>query len=82
MQQLKSGFKSTFNCTKYPSRTTTQNPPNQFLDCLINPGFQIVNKLFVLVFNAIDNTTKLWRYYLATAKVESYVMIDGKNIFD
>ena len=76
------GFKSTINCNKYPSRTTTQNLPNQFLDCLINPGFQRVNKLFVLAFNAIDNTTKLSRYYLPFAKVEDYVVVDGKNVFD
>ena len=67
LQQLKSGFKHTFDWNKYQSKTTRQNAPNQYLDYLIDPSFQGVNSFFVL----------------ATEKVEDCnVMIDGKNVFD
>ena len=81
MQELKS--KRTINSNKYQSKTTTQNALNQYLDYLIDPSFQGVNRLFVLTFNALDNRIGHSRYYLPTAKVEDYnVMIDGRNFFD
>ena len=53
MQQLKSGFKRTINCNKYQSKVTIQTP-NPYLDYLIDPSFQGVNRRFVLSF---ENTT-------------------------
>ena len=49
LQQLKSGFKRTINWNKYESsvKTFTQN---RYLNYLINPSFQGVNRLFVLSF--------------------------------
>ena len=83
MQQLKLRFKCTINWNNYRSKATKQNAPNLFLDYLIGPSFQGVNRLFVLTFNALDNRTGHSRYYLPTAKVEDYnVMIDGKIFFD
>ena len=83
LQQLKSRFKCTINWNNYQSKTTKQNAPNQYLDYLIDPSFQGVNRLFVLTFNALDNRIGHSRYYLPTAKVEDYnVMIDGKIFFD
>ena len=82
LQQLKSGFKRTINWNKYHSKTEPLNAPNPYLDFLIDPSFQGVNKL-VLPFNALDDRTGHSRYYLPTAKVEDYtVMIDGNNFFD
>ena len=40
VQQLKSGFKCTFNWNKYQSKTTTQNAPAQYLNFLIALSFQ------------------------------------------
>ena len=73
LQQLKSGFKRTINWNKYESKTTTQNASNRYLDYLINPSFQGVNRLFVLKFNANDDIIGHSRYYLLTEKVEDYM---------
>ena len=50
LQQLKSGFKRTINWNKYQSKVTIQ-AKNQYLDHLIDPSFQGVNRLFVLSFD-------------------------------
>ena len=46
LQQLKSGFKRTINWHKYRSKVTIQ-APNPYLDFLIDPSFQGVNRLFL-----------------------------------
>ena len=48
-KQLESGFKRTINWNKYRSKVSTERP-NQYLDYLIDPSFQEVNRLFVLLF--------------------------------
>ena len=56
LQQLKSGFERTINWNKYQSKVTV-GVPNPYLDYLIEPSFQGVNRLFVLSFeNATDRT--------------------------
>ena len=56
------------------------NAPNPYLDFLINPSFQGVNRLFVLLFNVLDDRTGHSRYSLLTAKVKDYnFMISGKK---
>ena len=47
LKQLKSGFKRAINWNKYQSKTITQNAPNQYLDYLVDPPFQGLNRLFV-----------------------------------
>ena len=49
LQQLKSGFKRTINWNKYESSVRTFSQ-NRYLNYLINPSFQGVNRLFVLSF--------------------------------
>ena len=57
LQQLKSGFKRTINWNKYESSVKTF-AQNRYLNYLINPRFQGVNRLFVLSFeNENGNTT-------------------------
>ena len=46
LEQLKSGFKKTINWNKYEPKVTVDQQ-NQYLDFLINPSFQGVNRLFV-----------------------------------
>ena len=46
LQQLKSGFKRTINCSKYQCKITKE-ALNQYLDYLID---QAVNTIFVLTF--------------------------------
>ena len=48
-EQLKSGFKKSVNWKKYQSKVTIQEQ-NRYLDYLIDPSFQGVNRLFVLLF--------------------------------
>ena len=47
LKQLESGFKRTINWNKYLPKATNQ-APNRYLDFLIDPSFQGVNRLFVL----------------------------------
>ena len=50
LEQLKSGFKRTIEWNKYRSQMTIQ-PQNNNLNCLIDPTFTNVNRLFVLFFS-------------------------------
>ena len=47
LDQLKSGSKRAIYWNKYQSKATIQ-AQNQYLDYLIDPSFQAVNRLFVL----------------------------------
>ena len=56
---------------------------NQYLDFLIDPSFQRVNRLFVLLFeNEVDRKVHTG-YYLPKVEIKDYiVMIDAKNFFE
>ena len=47
LQQLKLGFKRTVKCNKYQSKVSLEKQ-NQYLDYLIDPSFQVANRLFAL----------------------------------
>ena len=47
-KQLESGFKITFNWNEYQSKKTNQLQ-NRYLDFLIDPSFQRVNRLFFII---------------------------------
>ena len=82
LQQLKSGFKRAINLNKYQPKVSPERQ-NQYLDFLIDPSFQGVNRLFVLSFENEDDRTVSTKYYLPTVEINDYnVMIDGKNFFD
>ena len=49
LEQLKSGFKRAIKWNKYETKASTEGV-NQYLDLLIDPSFQAVNRLFVLLF--------------------------------
>ena len=53
LKQLESGFKKTINWNKYLPKTTNQ-AQNRYLDFLIDPSFQGLNRLFVLSFKGDD----------------------------
>ena len=85
-QQLKSGLKAQLTGTIIIQMLKTHmeslNAENPYLDFLINPSFQGVNRLFVLPFNALDNRTR-YSKYPPIAKVKYYnVVTDGKKFFD
>ena len=54
LQQLKSGFRRTINWNKYQSDPKTY-AQNRYLNHLVNPSFQGVNRLFVLSFENEDD---------------------------
>ena len=68
LQRLKSGFKRTINWNKHESSVKTF-AKSRYLNYLINPSFQGVNRLFVL--------------FLENVEIKDYnVMSDGRNFFD
>ena len=81
LQQTKSGFRRTISWNKYQwySKAYAQNT---YLNHLVNPSFQGVNKLLVLSFENENDRTSDWNYYLPKVEMKHYnVMIDGKNFF-
>ena len=80
LQQLKSGFKKTISWNKYESSIKTF-AQNRYLNYLINPSFQGVNRLFVLTFENENGRTSHSTNYLPKVEIKDYnVMIDGRNI--
>ena len=82
LQELKSGFKRVVNWNKYLSKPEllAQNPN---LNHLVEPGFQGVNRLFVLAFENHTQRTSHSGYYLPNVEIKNYnVMINGENFFD
>ena len=82
LKQLESGFKRTINWNKYLAKTTNQ-VQNRYLDFLIDPSFQGVNRLFVLSFKDDDGRQSHKQYYLPTVEIKDYnVIVHGRNFFD
>ena len=81
LQQLKSGLKKTINWNKYQSSIKTF-AQNRYLNYLINPSFQGLNRFFVLPFENENGRTSHSTYYLPKVEIKDYnVMIDGRNFF-
>ena len=82
LQQLKSGFKKAIAWNKYESSIKTF-AQNSYLNYLINPSFQGVNRLFVLSFENENDRTSHTTCYLPKVEIKDpNVMIDGRNFFD
>ena len=81
LQQLKSGFERKIDCSQYESSVKTF-AQNRYLNHLINPSFQGVNRLFVLSFEDENDRLSHSHYYLPKVEIKDYVMIDGRNVFD
>ena len=82
LKQLEPGFKKKINWNKYLHKTTKQ-ARNRYLDFLIDPSFQGVNRLFVLSFKDDDGRESHKQYYISTVEIKDYkVIIDGGNCFD
>ena len=81
LRQLKSGFKRTINWNKYQAKVSTEGE-NQFLDFLIDPSFQGVNRLFVLSFENEGDRKVQTGYYFRTVETKHYkVMINVNKLF-
>ena len=81
LQQLKSGFKRVYNWNKYLSKPELlRRNPN--LNHLVEPNFQGVNGLFVLVSENDTQITSAKGYYLPNVEIKDYnIMINGENFF-
>ena len=85
LPQLKSGFKRTISWNKYLAKPESL-AQNLNLNHLIEPSFQSLNRLFVLVFEH-DNNNNDWRtsnkrYYILNVEIKDYnAMIDREKTF-
>ena len=67
LKQLESSFKRIINCNKYLAKTTNQ-AQNRYLEYLIDPSFQGVNRHFALLFKDDYGQENYKQYYLPTVK--------------
>ena len=82
LKQSESPFKRTINWNKHNSRKTNQ-AQNRYLDFLIDPSFQVVNRLLVLSFKDENGRLSYKQYYLPTVEIKDYnVMFDGRGFFE
>ena len=68
-QQVKSRFKKAIKWNKYQSIVTTERQ-NLYLNFLINPSFQGVNRIFVLSFKNDADRKIHTKYYLSKIKIK------------
>ena len=62
LEQLKTGFKITIKWNNYRSEMSNQTKKNN-LNCLIDPTFTNVNRLFALTFENEDDRISFSKYY-------------------
>ena len=76
LHQFKSGFKRAIKQNKHQSKVTILMS-NSYLVYLIDPSFQGVNRLFVLLYEYTTRRTVHIKYYRPTAQIKGCnVMID------
>ena len=73
-QQLKSRFKGTVKWNKYLSKPELL-AQNLSLNQLVEPSFQVVNRLFVLAFENDTQITSHSGYYLPNVEIKDYNFI-------
>ena len=71
LKQLDSGCRSITNTYK------TALVKKQNFDSFIDPKFNVINRFFVLLFKTAADRTSHWKHNKPTAKIKSYVMING-----
>ena len=80
LEQLRSGFKSTINWNKYQSKISAERQ-NQNLNFLIDPSFEGVNWLFVLLFENEGDRKVHTGYYLPKVEIKDYNVKIVTNVF-
>ena len=82
LKQLGSGFERKINWNKYQSKVSIERQ-NQYLDYLIDLGFQEINILSVLSFeNKNDRKTHTGSFLPKAEIKDDNFMIDERNFFD
>ena len=70
------------NWNKCQSKVSIERPI-EYLDYLIDPSFEGVNRLFVLSLENNAHRTRHREYFLPKVEIKDYnVMIDRQNFFD
>ena len=81
LEQLKSGFKRTIKWNNHRSEMTNQTKTNNW-NYLIDPTFNEVNRLFVLLFENKEDRTSFWKYYTPKVEINDFnVLVAGKSFF-
>ena len=84
-ENIKQGFKKAISWNKYRSEITTQ-PKNNNLDCLIDPTFRNINRLFVLSFKNGSNDPirdSFDKYYIPWVEIKYFnALIDNESFFE
>ena len=81
LQQLKLGFKRTINWNNCQLKVKIVRYKH-YLDCLINPSFQELNRLFVSSFdNNSVRASCIWYFFWKVEKKDDNAMISGKTSF-
>ena len=79
---METDLKRTINQNKCQSKLTDQEQ-NRYLQYLINPSFQRVNRLFVLLFENRTDRKVHTKYHIPKVEIKDFNVInDGKNVFD
>ena len=79
LKQFNSGFRQTINWNKYQLKISTKRL-NAYLDYLIDPSFEGVNRRFALSFENNKHRIKHTGYLLPKVEIKDYnVMTDEKH---
>ena len=78
LEQLKSGLKRTINWNKYQSKVSTERQ-NQYLDYLIDPTFQGVNRFSVLSDEDEVQRASYKQYYPLTLETKIIIWLMVKT---
>ena len=83
---MKQGFKRAIACNKYRSDITTQ-PENKNFDCVIDPTFRNINRLFLISFKNEDDDdfsrNSFNDYYMTLFEIKGFNgLIHNKPFFD
>ena len=89
LEQLKLGFKRAIKWNNYRSEMTIQSNNNS-VNYLLNPTFTKVNRLFLWLFERIeennikkDHRDSFSRYYVPNIEIKDFnVFTDGKSFFN
>ena len=79
---METNLKRTVNQNKCQSKLTDQEQ-NRYFQYLINPHFQRMNRIFVLLFENRTDRKVNTKYYIPKVETKYYnVIIDGKKFLD
>ena len=85
IEQQNKGFQRSIYWNEYKTKEINENAAaNVFKYINLDPSFQGVNRLFVMVYNRVDGQPTIngkKKYYLPRIYLKKYVVIDGRNFY-